>query len=664
MLNLGILAHVDAGKTTLAERLLFAAGVIDQIGSVDDGNTQTDTLALERQRGITIKSAVVSFAVDDVTVNLIDTPGHPDFIAEVERVLGVLDGAVLVVSAVEGVQAQTRVLMRTLQRLGIPTIIFLNKIDRAGADVMRALRGLTDRLTPAVVALCSACDEGTRAASVTPYGPDDAGFIARLADLLSERDDALLADYVHDESRLSYGRLTEALSAQSRRGLVHPVFPGSAMTGAGVDHLTEAITSMLPAEDRKPEADSPVSASVFKVERGPAGEKIAYTRMFAGTLRPRDRVQVNGTGSGKITAVSLFQGGGASDVPAVAAGQIAKVWGLPGIQIGDTLGEPPPGKERHHFAQPSLETVVVPARASDKGLLHAALTQLAEQDPLINLRQDDVRSELLVSLYGEVQKEVIEATLADEFGLAVEFRETTTICIERPVRSGAAVEFIGQAPNPFLAGVGLRVDPALAGSGVEFALEIELGALPFSFLKAVKETVAETLDQGIYGWQVTDMTVTMTHSGYWPRQSHAHAHFDKSMSSTAGDFRNLTPLVLMDALSHAGTRVYEPMHRFLLELPADTLGATLPVLAKLLAIPLEQHTKGALSVVEGHVPAAAVHRLQQQLPSLTRGEGTLESAFDHYQLVRGEIPMRRRSDHNPLNRKEYLLHVARGVGGF
>src|SRR6266576_3005724 len=155
-MNLGVLAHVDAGKTSLTERLLHSAGVIDEIGSVDAGSTQTDSLALERQRGITIKSAVVSFVLGDVTVNLIDTPGHPDFIAEVERVLGVLDGAVLVVSAVEGVQAQTRVLMRTLQRLGIPTLIFINKIDRAGADVERVLRGMADRLTPAVVAMGSA----------------------------------------------------------------------------------------------------------------------------------------------------------------------------------------------------------------------------------------------------------------------------------------------------------------------------------------------------------------------------------------------------------------------------------------------------------------------------------------------------------------------------
>src|SRR6266851_5281310 len=162
-LNLGILAHVDAGKTTLTERLLYAAGVIDEIGSVDAGTTQTDSLALERQRGITIKSAVVSFAIDDVTVNLIDTPGHPDFIAEVERVLSVLDGAVLVISAVEGVQPQTRVLMRALQRLRIPALLFVNKIDRPGADGERVLRAISARLPPAIAAMGFTSGLGTRA---------------------------------------------------------------------------------------------------------------------------------------------------------------------------------------------------------------------------------------------------------------------------------------------------------------------------------------------------------------------------------------------------------------------------------------------------------------------------------------------------------------------
>ena len=203
-LNLGILAHVDAGKTTLTERLLHAAGVIDKIGSVDDGTTQTDSLALERQRGITIRSAVVSFVINDVTVNLIDTPGHPDFIAEVERVLSVLDGAVLVISAVEAVQSQTRVLMRALQRLRIPTLIFVNKIDRRGAEYERVMRDIAEKLTPAVIAMGSLREPGTRNADFTPYTDDNVAFSSRLAELLADHDDALLAAYVDDETIISY----------------------------------------------------------------------------------------------------------------------------------------------------------------------------------------------------------------------------------------------------------------------------------------------------------------------------------------------------------------------------------------------------------------------------------------------------------------------------
>src|SRR5215216_5271554 len=234
-LNLGILAHVDAGKTTLTERLLHAAGVIDEIGSVDDGSTQTDSLALERQRGITIKSAVVSFTIGDVAVNLIDTPGHPDFIAEVERVLSVLDGAVLVVSAVEGVQAQTRVLMRALQRLRVPTLVFVNKIDRRGARFELVLHGIRDKLSPAIVAMGSAGGLGTRGASFAPYRAGDAPFARELVELLAD----------HDESAVSYAQLRGGLAAQARRARVHPVFFGSARTGAGVDELTAGIADLL-----------------------------------------------------------------------------------------------------------------------------------------------------------------------------------------------------------------------------------------------------------------------------------------------------------------------------------------------------------------------------------------------------------------------------------
>src|SRR6266536_2052282 len=266
ILNLGILAHVDAGKTSLTERLLYAAGVIDEIGSVDDGSTQTDSLALERQRGITIKSAVASFVVDDVTINLIDTPGHPDFIAEVERVLSVLDGVVLVISAVEGVQAQTRVLMRTLQRLRIPTLFFVNKIDRSGAQLERVLHAIAEKLTPAIIPMSSVHDPGTRDADVTRYGAADVTFTNRLAELLADHDDALLSAFIDDARTVSYCQLRRELAAQVSRTLVHPVFFGSAITGAGVDTLIGGITELLPVTHG--DADGPVSGTVFKVERG------------------------------------------------------------------------------------------------------------------------------------------------------------------------------------------------------------------------------------------------------------------------------------------------------------------------------------------------------------------------------------------------------------
>lgn len=653
-LNLGILAHVDAGKTSLTERLLHAAGVIDEIGSVDAGNTQTDTLALERQRGITIKSAVVSFALGDATVNLIDTPGHPDFIAEVERVLSVLDGAVLVISAVEGVQAQTRVLMRALQRLRIPTLLFVNKIDRSGAQDDALLKSIAAKLSPAIVRMSDVDHLGTRQA--TARNRDGEGFQAELLDLLAQRDDGLLAAYV-EHGRIGPGRLRRALRTQSGRAQVHPVFFGSAITGAGVGELISALTRLLPTAEG--DAEGPLSGTVFKVDRGVAGEKIAFVRLFSGTVHMRDKIPVGGA-EAKVTGVSVFADGSSARADEAGAGRIAKLWGLNGVRIGDAIGEPR-GGERHHFAPPTLETVVLPGDPAAKGALHDALSQLAEQDPLIDLRQDEIRQELSVSLYGEVQKEVIQATLADEFGLAVTFRETTTICVERVVGPGEAVEFNGADDNPFLATVGLRVEPAEPGAGVSFRLGVELGAMPLAFFKATEDTVRECLAQGLNGWQVIDCTITMTHSGYSPKQSAMHARFDKSVSSTGWDFRYLTPLVLMQALRQATTRVHEPMHRFRLEIPADAISSVIPALARLRAVSEASTASDTAYALEGIIPAARVHDLERQLPGLSHGEGVLESAFDHYQPVAGEPPTRPRWDHNPLDRKEYLIHVQRRV---
>src|SRR6266702_3373948 len=507
-LNLGILAHVDAGTTSLTERLLFAAGVIDEIGSVDDGSTQTDSLALERQRGITIKSAVVSFVIGDVTVNLIDTPGHPDFIAEVERVLSVLDGAVLVISAVEGIQPQTRILMRTLQRLRIPTLLFVNKIDRPGANTERVLRAISERLNLAIMSMGSTSALGTQDADFRPSGAGDAGFRARLAEVLAERDDGILAAYVQDAEGVPYRRLREELAAQTTRALVHPVLFGSAITGAGIGPLMAGIAELLPGAAG--DADGPVSGSVFKIERAISGQKIAYVRMLSGTVRTRDRLRFGVNLEDKVTSIAVFERGSAARRESVSAGEIGKLWGLDEVQIGDRIGQVGTNGTRHQFPPPTLESVVVARDSADRARLRVALGQIAEQDPLMNLRQDDNRQETYVSLYGDVQKEVIQATLAKHFG------------IEGPAGTGSAVEVLQADTHPFSATVGLRVEPAPIGSGVNFRLDVHPRDVPIyiykttgSFTEAVMQYVRDTLLEGVYGWQVTDCVVTMNECNYY-----------------------------------------------------------------------------------------------------------------------------------------------------
>ena len=621
-LNLGILAHVDAGKTTLTERLLYAAGVIDAVGSVDKGTTQTDSLALEQQRGITIKSAVVSFAIDGVKVNLIDTPGHPDFIAEVERVLDVLDGAVLVVSAVEGVQPQTRILMRALRRLRIPTLIFVNKLDRAGADCERVLKDIAERLTPSVVAMWSH-DE------------------SRLVEVLGEDDEDLLAAYV-DETRIAPDRLRSALGAQTKQALVHPVFCGSAKTGAGVKTLMAGLVELLPADTGDP--DAPVSGTVFKIEREPSAEKVAYVRMFSGTLHTRDSIHFGRDGEGKVTAIRVFDDGTAVQRPTVSDREIAKVWGLKDVQIGDTLGDVPGRAVHREFPPPTLESVVVPVSPDDGQTLRTALAQLAEQDPLIDVRQDDTRHEISVSLYGEVQKEVIQSTLADDYGIDVTFRETTPIYVERPVGTGDGIEVLNTASNPFHATVGLRVGPAPDDSGIEFRLAVDHTGVPLYayksrdvFAEAMKQYVREALREGLFGWQVTDCIVTMTQSGYSGADGPPSR---RGPLSTPADFRKLTPLVVRQALEDAGTVVCEPTLRVSLEVPAETIGTVMPALARLGATVEAPAPYGQLSTITALLPAARADELRRELPKLTGGEGVLESSFAGYQPVAGDQPTR------------------------
>ncbi|WP_346012263.1 translation factor GTPase family protein [Streptomyces sp. SID3343] len=662
-LNLGILAHIDAGKTSLTERLLFDNGAVPELGSVDAGNTRTDSGDLERERGITIRSAVATFVTGNLRVNLVDTPGHPDFIAEVERALSVLDGAVLVLSAVEGVQAQTRVLLRSLRRMRLPTLIFVNKIDRAGARPESLLADIRSKLAPYIVPLSTVTDPGTVAARAVPSPLSRADVRARTAEILAENDDTLLARLV-DGSPPSVPELEDLLTAQTAAGLVHPVFFGSALTGEGTGELTAGIASFLrpPVSDRR----SPASGIVFAIERTADREKVAYLRLFSGRVGERQRVTFHRTNAGgdssevtgRITGLDVVGGpertagadprhGGTAGSRRLDAGSIARLRGFPGIRVGDRLGAATRPTGHVHFPPPSLETVVRPYRPGQEARLHAALTALADEDPLIRTRPAGGGT-TSVLLYGEVQREVIAARLLRDFGVEAAFDPVTPVCFERPTGVGEALtEMDRRGAHDFWATVGLRVEPAAAGSGVGFVRDVEWGALPRAFHRAIEESARHTLQQGLYGWEVTDCTVTLVRARY------------RSPASTAADFRNLTPLVLMRALKVAGTRVHESCQSAEIEVPADALGPVVGFLGTIGADVTGSVEENAASwLVGADLPARVLPELTRALPGLTHGEGTVWSQPGGSRPVHGPIPLRERLDGNPLDRDAYLRFLA------
>jgi ribosomal protection tetracycline resistance protein len=647
--NIGIVAHIDAGKTSLTERILFETNVIDEIGRVDEGNTQTDSLDLEKRRGITIKASVVSFFVQDLKINLIDTPGHADFIAEVERSFSVLDGAILVISAVEGVQAQTKFLMTLLRKLGIPTIIFVNKIDRRGAQSHTLVARIKEKLTESVIPLYTPENLGTKQAFIVEKSLDkDPAFLEECIDLVTLNDETLLATYVNEE-KLTEEQVKSALTSQVRDAKLYPIFFGSAMTGVGVAELLTGVATFFPGDTSL--EDAPLSGVVFKIEKTASGEKIVYVRVFSGSMQVRAYVPLRRRTDGgeietrldKVKKLHVFWEGKTVQSPKVGAGEFCKVWGLKDVRIGDVVGEWSHRIKDLHFVAPQMEARIEPKNPEQSNQLYRALVELSEEDPLLKVIKDTFHHEIYLRIFGEVQKEVIESMLQENYGLAVQFSETRVVCVEKPAGIGQAVEEIGAAENLFAATVGFRVEPGAPDSGVSYTLEVKLGSLPLAFHRAIEETVYETLKQGLYGWEVTDIAVFLTHTGYF------------SPVTAAGDFRKLVPLVLMESLSRAGTAVYEPLNQFELSAPTRSSSNAMFRLSALRAVLEKPVLRRETFLLTGMLPVATTEEFKRSLQSFTEGEGVFLTKPSGFCKIEGTFPTRKRADYNPLNRKDYML---------
>ena len=308
----------------------------------------------------------------------------------------------------------------------------------------------------------------------------------------------------------------------------------------------------------------------------------------------------------------------------------------------------------------TLQALVEPEDPAQRTALFAALSELADEDPLVELRLDEAEGEAALSLHGEVQKEVVASLLEERYGVRARFSQTSTLCIERVSGTGTSQDLIRQNGNPYLAGIGLRVEAAPVGHGVRFSPGVERGNLPPAFIAATEEGVRNGLRQGLHGWEVTDCTITMTASAYFPRQSKPHQKFDKSISSVAGDFRHLAPVVLMAALREAGTSVCQPIDRFELELPALANQPVAALLGRLGSVVLDVTASPGYTTLAGHLPSARLPDLASRLPDLTGGEGVLITRFDHHAPATGTTPpSRRRRGPDPADRDEWFREMPR-----
>lgn len=647
MRNVGIFAHVDAGKTTTTEQMLFHSGMIRKLGSVDNGTAQTDNLDIERQRGISVRAASTSLVWRDVNINLIDTPGHVDFLSEVERSLRVMDGAILIISAAEGIQAQTETIWHALTSLGIPTILFVNKMDRLGVSVRDVMDQITRLLSPSVVPLQVPQGEGEYFSGVLPvwntvqeqFGID----IAHVLASISEQDEQLMERYIEGE-QIPIEELQEQFQTLTKKGHLFPLCFGSSQKSIGVSELMDTIIDYLPSPLGN--NDAPLSGIIYKIERDKTMGRATYVRIYNGYLRNRDLIHnVTRDFHEKITQIRKVEGQKSTDLGQVFSGDIAAIYGLAQSKIGDILGSSvgiPPLPE---IAIPLL-TVQVHIQDNHRyPELVEALQELTDEDPLLDLQWLQEERELHLKVMGAIQLEILSSLLRSRFDLEVTFDQPSVIYRETPKQSGEG--FIAYTmPKPCWAVLRFHIEPLPRGSGLVYHSQVRSDDLLIRYQNEVAHRVPEALRQGLHGWEVTDLKVTLTEG-----QHHVwHTH--------PLDFVVATPMGIMNGLANTDTILLEPMLKFRITTPEEYGGKILSDLVQMRAEFEPPSILQGRFMVEGILPVATSLEYPVKLRSMTGGRGIMSSSFARYQECPSDVHViRPRRGVDPLDQSKYILSV-------
>ena len=633
IINLGILAHVDAGKTTLTESLLYTSGAIAELGSVDEGTTRTDTMNLERQRGITIQTAVTSFQWEDVKVNIIDTPGHMDFLAEVYRSLSVLDGAVLLVSAKDGIQAQTRILFHALQTMKIPTIFFINKIDQEGIDLPMVYREMKAKLSSEIIVK----QKVGQHPHINVTDNDD----MEQWDAVIMGNDELLEKYMSGKP-FKMSELEQEENRRFQNGTLFPVYHGSAKNNLGIRQLIEVIASKFYSST--PEGQSELCGQVFKIEYSEKRRRFVYVRIYSGTLHLRDVIRISEKEKIKITEMCVPTNGEIVPADHACPGEIV-ILADDTLKLNDILGNEKllPHKTRIDNPMPLLRTTVEPQKPEQREALLNALAEIADTDPLLHFDIDTVTHEIMLSFLGKVQLEVICSLLEEKYHVGVVMKEPSVIYLERPQKKASCTIHIEVPPNPFWASIGLTVTPLPVGSGTQYKSEVSLGYLNQSFQNAVMEGVRYGMEQGLYGWGVTDCQICFDYGVYY------------SPVSTPADFRFLAPVVLEQALKKAGTQLLEPYLSFTLFAPQEYLSRAYNDAPKYCAIIESTRLEKDEVIFKGEIPARCIGEYRNDLNFYTNGRSVCITELKGYQETSGEPVFQPRRPNSRLDKVRHMF---------
>ena len=634
IINIGILAHVDAGKTTLTESLLYTSGAITELGSVDKGTTRTDTMALERQRGITIQAAVTSFDWKNYKINIVDTPGHMDFLAEVYRSLSVLDGAILVISAKDGVQAQTRVLFHALRKMKIPTIIFVNKIDQGGINLQSVYQNIREKLSDEIIVMQDVLF--TPEVSLT-----DIADIEKWESVVGENDE-LLEKYIAGEP-LEIQDLQREKCRRIQNSSLFPVYHGSAKNNIGTEKLIEVITETFTSGADNNQSE--LCGSVFKIEYTDQKKRLVYLRLYSGTLRLRDTILLAQKQKLKITEMRIPSNGEIVQADIACCGEIA-ILSNDTLKLNDILGntELLPRKAWEENPTPLLRTTVEPQKPEQRELLLNALTEIADTDPLLHYYVDTITHEIILSFLGKVQLEVICSLLIERYHVNINVKEPTVIYLERPSKAANHTIHIEVPPNPFWASIGLSVTPLPMGSGVQYESKVSIGYLNQSFQNAVAEGVRHGLEQGLYGWEVTDCKICFEYGPYY------------SPASTPADFRFLAPVVLEQALKKCGTQLLEPYLSFTLYAPQEYLSRAYNDAPKYCAEIESTQLKNDEVIFKGKIPARYIGEYRNDLNFYTNGRSVCLTELKGYQESLGEPVFQTRRPNSRLDKVRHMFN--------